>query len=758
MRSFFLFFSLFCSFPFLAQAQSTGNIPVGTWRTHQSYQSLTDVVSAGSRIYAAARGAFFYVDLEDNSFHPLSRIDGFTGVDITDLKYHKDLDVVVVAYASGNIDLIKGGNEIININAIARSESVVGGRAINQIHLYGKFAYVSGGFGVAVVDLERAEIRENYTFRMSNGVSAEVFSCAVYNDELLLVFTREGFQAGRLQDNLLNSENWFAADSGAPHITTDKVVHLATLEGKTYFFYSYVYQFTGDRWQVVSPYVDQNYNTDVSVSDDQVVFSSLGEAMVFNPVQRSVQRRSVGTFVQDAVLDDQGCLWTADANQGLFASCAPGEAVSYLPAGPIAMTAFKLYSYNNQVTILHGGYTPSSQPANQNAGFSIFENGRWQSYSNRNGSIPYTFVNAVDAAYNPVDGHYYVASYTNGLLDIAPDSNMQLWTDQNSTLTRNVWPRVVGVAVDPQGDVWLTNAFAPNRPLHVKRQDGTWEAFDMRLTSQELGPRGPRNLLIDDNGFKWVRLWGGSVVVFDDQQNRSRVLTMDRNGLPSNEVLAMAKDQDGLIWVGTSAGLGVFYNTYEAFDTDIQAERPRVRVSATEAEYLLRDAEITALAIDGGNRKWIGTRSGLFLIAGSENEEVAHFTTANSPLASNEILDLTINDVTGEVFIAQEEGVISYRAVGTAAEATHSNALVFPNPVPPNYSGQITISGLARNASVKITDISGKLVYETQAIGGAAAWNGFDYNGRRASPGIYLVFSASEDGMDGLVTKIALVE
>ena len=168
--------------------------------------------------------------------------------------------------------------------------------------------------------------------------------------------------------------------------------------------------------------------------------------------------------------------------------------------------------------------------------------------------------------------------------------------------------------------------------------------------------------------------------------------------------------------------------------------------------------EITALAIDGGNRKWIGTRNGLFLIAGDENEEVAHFTTQNSPLASNEVLDIAINGVTGEVFIAQEEGIVSYRAVGTEAEATHGTALVFPNPVPPAYSGQITISGLARDASVKITDISGKLVYETRSVGGAAAWNGFDYHGRRAQPGIYLVFSASADGTEGLVTKIALVE
>ena len=137
---------------------------------------------------------------------------------------------------------------------------------------------------------------------------------------------------------------------------------------------------------------------------------------------------------------------------------------------------------------------------------------------------------------------------------------------------------------------------------------------------------------------------------------------------------------------------------------------------------------------------------------------ILHFTTENSPLISNRIVSLEINDLTGEVFIGTDLGIVSYRGTATEGEEKFSHVKVFPNPVKPDFNGLVGITGLATTSLVKITDIYGNLVYETKAQGGMAVWNMKDYNGRKADTGIYLIFAATEDGTESFVSKVALVD
>ncbi|HEY9045605.1 MAG TPA: T9SS type A sorting domain-containing protein, partial [Ohtaekwangia sp.] len=137
---------------------------------------------------------------------------------------------------------------------------------------------------------------------------------------------------------------------------------------------------------------------------------------------------------------------------------------------------------------------------------------------------------------------------------------------------------------------------------------------------------------------------------------------------------------------------------------------------------------------------------------------IYNFTAENSPLLSNVILDIEINQQTGEVFFATDKGIVSFRGDATESTSTFESVKIFPNPVTSNFSGSVGIKGLATDATVKITDVSGKLIWQTQANGGTATWNVQDYNGRRAATGIYLVFAATADGAESVVGKIAVVE
>jgi len=176
------------------------------------------------------------------------------------------------------------------------------------------------------------------------------------------------------------------------------------------------------------------------------------------------------------------------------------------------------------------------------------------------------------------------------------------------------------------------------------------------------------------------------------------------------------------------------------------------------AAFLLADVEIRAIAIDGANRKWFGSRNGIFVQSSDGITQELRFTTENSPLFDDNIIDLEFNTETGEMFIATNRGIQSYRTETTGARSRHSNEVfAFPNPIDPTYNGPIRIKGLARDAQVKITDINGIAVSEITALGGLATWDGKDLNGNRVASGVYLVFSTgavSFDTPDSFVTKI----
>ncbi|MFN3316506.1 MAG: two-component regulator propeller domain-containing protein, partial [Raineya sp.] len=263
--------------------------------------------------------------------------------------------------------------------------------------------------------------------------------------------------------------------------------------------------------------------------------------------------------------------------------------------------------------------------------------------------------------------------------------------------------------------------------------------------------------LIDTRGNKWIRLapagFAGGIWVTNTEQNENKHLTPANAKLTNGNILSIAMDKNGVIWIGSENGVMTVFNSFDVFRSNFEVTFP-----IFERRQLLESIAITAIAIDGANRKWFGTRnSGIFLFDANVTQLLAHFTAENSPLISNNIRHIDIHDRTGEVFITTEQGLCSYRDGVSEAPANFGNVKVFPNPVKPDFTGLVGIEGLVENAEVKITDISGKLFYQTTAKGGTATWNVRDYNGKRAAAGIYLVFAATSLGEEKQIAKIAVL-
>ena len=224
----------------------------------------------------------------------------------------------------------------------------------------------------------------------------------------------------------------------------------------------------------------------------------------------------------------------------------------------------------------------------------------------------------------------------------------------------------------------------------------------------------------------------------------------------------MIEDHDGTSWIGTGAGPIVLTNPTRFFNDDFYCTQIKVprNDGSNLADFLLANDQINAIAIDGGNRKWIGTETnGVYLLSSDGLETIEHFTEDNSPLPSNSITSIAIHPKSGKVYIGTLKGLVSYQGDATEGESSFEddNVYAYPNPVHPGYTGVNTVTGWMTDSDEKITNISGHLIYEGSSIGGQFTWDGRNRQGNRVASGVYFVMAANKEGKEGIVTKILFV-
>ncbi|HET6990787.1 MAG TPA: two-component regulator propeller domain-containing protein, partial [Bacteroidia bacterium] len=472
---------------------------------------------------------------------------------------------------------------------------------------------------------------------------------------------------------------------------------------------------------------------------------------------------------QQIYVDQNNVLWDADLNYALVKMAVLSSGESFYPNGPITTDNYFMTESNEQLLVVPGGHDDAWNNVLNHEGISVLKNGWWTDYAKI--QIPQidTSYDILAGAIDPNDpNHWFLGSWGWGLLEISNGVFDTTWNNYNSTLQSKPeyqWCGISGLQYDTSGNLWMVNSHA-STCLNVFKKDRTWQAFDF----SSLIPIGTNmgSLMITSTGQKWMIIpRGGGILVFDDRGTLSNTsddlkkkigFTAGVGAIPGTEVYSMAEDHDGEIWIGTDKGIGVFYcagNIFSPGGCDAQ------QILITQGSYvqiLMETQTVTAIAVDGANRKWIGTEGGgVFLMSPDGQTELAHFTADNSPLLSDDITSLTIDQTTGEVFFGTSKGIVSYMGEATEGGDEMGTVYAFPNPVKHEYTGPIAITGLTQNADVKITDMRGEVVFKTTALGGRAIWDGNNFQGVRAATGVYIVFVSNADGTQKAVTKILLI-
>ncbi|MBX2961594.1 MAG: T9SS type A sorting domain-containing protein [Cyclobacteriaceae bacterium] len=707
-------------------------IPLGTWRMHNSYNSIHTIAFGSGTVYGASANGLVIVN-SDNSLTTLTKLDGLSGVDITSIAVDATRNQLLIAYADGMLDIVHS-NEIISFSGLKESPTISGSRRINHINLLGELAYLSADYGVVVFDLNQLQVKETWRDLGPAGQVLAIRQSNFLGDSIFLA-TQQGVLAGLLTDNLLDFANWTRYNQGAFNATVESVSSFngtifAAIDGAG------LYRKINGSW-TLEHFPGADFNT---LTADSHLFIIEGSNLWMMNASGTLVQLQDEKITQPlyAVHDAAGKYWIGDANNGLL-SDRSGSFQSYLPNGPTFSGGFRFALNNtNQLFAVSGGYTGTT-PAGKNEKVNSFNNGQWKT----EGSYLTSDVTDIDFSSTTT----FVASFGAGLQAISNGTSVT-YTNSNSPLSTN---RITALAYSNDG-LWVTN-YGTSLSLHLLKSNNTWESFSFPIAAASF----PTELVVDGLGQVWMVLnpsQGGGIVVFNRTTNQHVYLNEQpgSGSLPSRSVFSIASDRNGQVWVGTNAGVAYFPNPSQMLSGNVNSVKP-----IFNGRFLLRDETSTAIAVDGGNRKWIGTQRGVWLFNAFGEEHLQQFNVPNSPLLSDQFIDIAVHPITGEVFFLTDHNVVSYRSDATMSQPVFDKVKIFPNPVTADFTGRVSISGLSTDATVKITDVSGKMVWQTFANGGTATWDVRDYTGRRAATGMYLVIAIAQDGQDSIVGKIAVV-
>lgn len=642
---------------------------IGDWKAYMAYSEVQEIEQAGNLIFVQASNNLYVYNQNDQSIQTFSKMDYLSDCGIQHIAYNKAAKRLLIFYNNANMDLMNISNYDVQNLSDYYSASTTGEKTVNDIYMYGKYAYMSNGFGIIKVNVADGEISDTYN------LGFKVNWCEIKDSHIYAYSQTNGQYRALLTSNLLDKNNW----------------------------------------------------------------SKVGGYVAKKQEDKSALKQIISTLQ---------------------------------PGGPKYNNFYGMRFVNNLLYTC-GGLWGHLIDAGRPGTIQVLDKDNWTIYDDSIAAktgIKYVDVNSVDV--DPLDPNHVFAGAKSGLYEFQNGKFIKHYNSENSLITSfnntsKNYQLITSVKFDTDGNLWMLNSQSPsNQSLIEYTKDGKWVSHH----KPELYNLGSLECLMQDSrGLLWfvnnhhelpsIYCYQAST----DQLNKySSFVNEDGATLSPVFVRYVTEDKNQDIWIGTNIGPLLLYKKDITSDTPIFTQVKVPRNDGTNyADYLLSGVDISCIAIDGSNRKWFGTNgNGIYVISNDCLTQIYHFTTNNSNLLSNNIEAIAINEQTGEVFAGTDKGLCSYMSDASSPnnEMTKDNVWAYPNPVKPDYTGLITITGLSFDADIKIVTTNGILVNQGRSNGGTYTWNGKDLKGQKVASGIYMVETATSDGSKGTVCKIAIVK
>lgn len=759
-----LFVILYC--PFWAIAQSNSG-----WKGYFSYTQIKDVTQSPLKFVAAAENALFSKVVGSGVVTTTNTIDGLSSETITAIHFSPATGKTIIGYENGLLNVLNADGSVVKVVDIINKQLPPNIKGVNHFMEYDGVVYISCDFGICQYTL--ANLQFGDTYYIGTGPSEIVVNqTAVYNGFIYAATQDYGIKRADITSpNLIDVNQWTTVTTGNwsgietfgnELVAVSTVGQLNRYNGTSFVGFSSL------------PSAPQ----DLRAAGDYLIAVSQGAVMLYNSalgLALQINNYNIpevfAQFTCATVIGQE--IYIGTLQQGVYTTTIanPMTFDNITPNGPAKNNIFSLNTQTENLWVTYGDYDFNYNPDPLlSLGISKYTAEGWS-------NLPYSAMHFADRespdlvrmTFNPNNlNQFYIGSFHEGLLKFENEELVEHYYPGNSGLESLFNPqatwyyscRVEAPTFDRNGNLWMTNAKIEDA-LKVLRADGSWQSVDVTSVVENFFADNYGWMVIDKNNTKWIASYGTGVIGYNESSAepfKKITVGSDLGDLPHEDVRALAIDKRNQLWIGTRSGLRVL-SSVDQFNSEGQMTANAIIIpDGDDFAELLNDQVITDICVDGANNKWIGTGdSGIFMVSSNGQETMYHFTTTNSPLPSNIINDIEINGQTGEVYIATNTGLVSFKGVNTDASGNLANVIVYPNPVRPEFIGTVKITNLMDRCNVKIADIAGNLVHEAVSEGGTIEWDTTAFGKYRVASGVYMIFISSEDGAETKVKKVMIV-
>ena len=756
----------------------------GLWEGHFSYYNVSQVVKGNNKIYAATENAVFSYDTQTSALETITTINGLSGQTISTISYSEAYELLIIGYVNGLIEIrFDNDDEVLSVVDIIEKPTIIASnRRINHFNIDNNWVYIATDYGISVYDLERLEFGDTY-FIGSSGEQIQVSQTTISGDYIYAsCLGGNGIRKALVNDpNIIDFNNWQTVSTG-----NFVAIKAAFNQLYTISLSRRIYSITNDVLTELFLYPD--VPSDMTFVDDYLIVTTKDSVYVYNnSFQLVAQILDDPMFVTDftSAVIEQEYLYIGTTDYGMLRTLVqnPLTFEEIRPEGPLLNNPFALLAGPNGLWTTYGEHNIFLNPYPLNSrGLSYLQDEQWR-------NIPFSELLGArclkQIAVNPLDNNQaFIGSYFDGLLEINDTIPTFLYDENNSGLDDLFIPsnpsytgdlRLSCITFDSSGLLWsLTNFVDPALKV-FNPSSNSWQSYSIEA-AVELDNNGYSDLVIGNDGTKWIATYEYGLAAFNENNNgiKAKSINRENGNLPNDYVTALALDNRGTLWIGTFAGLRVLYNTSNFFEDETVQTNDIIILEDGIAKELLFQQQITDIKVDGSNNKWVGTgNSGVFYFSSDGQQTIFHFTTDNSPLPSNTVNDISIDNTSGIVYIATSRGLVSFQSGGSSPLEDLQSAYAFPNPVRPQFDiveQKVKIKDISENVNIKITDIEGNLVAEAQSRrnlryngynleidGGTAYWNGKNLANNVVASGVYLIMLSDLDTFETKVLKLMVV-
>ena len=764
MKKYSLFFFFLLSIPFSFSQNSA------LWKGYFSYNEIKDLSQSGDKLFVASENALFYKNTISGEISTTNTVDGLSAQTISSIYHSPNFKKTLVGYENGLMIVInEKDNSILNVVDIINKALPSNIKRINHFMELNGIIYISCDFGIVQYNLSTLLFGDTY-FIGDFGSQISVTQTAIFDGSIYASTKFNGIRKADINNPNLNDYNQWAiiANFGWSGIETFETNLLAiTTQGN-------LQKWEGNSFVTITSL--SQTPLDFRADEGFLLVTTLNHVYIYNSSLIQIADINSSQIQIDKIqftcaTISNGSLYIGTLENGIISKkLNTSNFENIFPEGPLRNDVFAINASTKNLWAVYGGYNQFYNPYDFYFGPTKFSISKF----NKKNWLEIPFKELFDAralsriTINPNnDNQVFVSSMYSGLLKLENDMFSTLYNAKNTGpdgLTSIVGEvpddiRVNGAAFDKSGNLWLTSSLV-KKGLIVLKANGQWQSYPL----ESVKPSGVLNfgaLVIDKNGTKWMTTLQDGVIGFNENFNNT-FKTMkegpDAGNLPSKDVKVIAIDNRNQLWIGTRKGLRVLSSIDNFLSPNQLNTSPIIILEENLAQELLFEQLITDIVVDGANNKWIGTAdSGVFLVSSDGQQTIHHFTINNSPLPSNTINDIDINGETGEVFFATTKGMVSYKGTSTDANETFNNVYVYPNPVRPEFTGTVKISGLIDKATIKIADIEGNLVFETTSEGGTIEWDTTAFGKYKVASGVYMIFISAQDGIETKVKKVMII-